>query len=268
MQSFHDHQDQLDDILQDSMAKVSLVHKQSIIKELNRRQEKKKEEMKKKRMEEEAKKQRKQRRANLREQKRLNELKEKVQKEIVMGNVLAEFTPKTKVYDIRDPAASDDGIIIIGGFVGELIITWTCLLDFIFASPANTGWVFSQELFEKYLHDLLVSDESQFPDESIIIHLQRSPEELAGDPLNADKLARSAREGRHMADFGLRFMFECSKDLVLNVEAVETIYKGLISIACTKPSELIPIPEITSDMDDDKKEEMNDQIEKVKADNE
>ena len=37
MQSFHDHQDQLDDILQDSMAKVSLVHKQSIIKELNRR---------------------------------------------------------------------------------------------------------------------------------------------------------------------------------------------------------------------------------------
>ena len=56
MQSFHDHQDQLDDILQDSMAKVSLVHKQSIIKELNRRQEKKKEEMKKKRMEEEAKK--------------------------------------------------------------------------------------------------------------------------------------------------------------------------------------------------------------------
>lgn len=41
--------------------------------------------MKRKRMEEEAKKQRKQRRANLREQKRLNELKDKVQREIVMA---------------------------------------------------------------------------------------------------------------------------------------------------------------------------------------
>ena len=71
-----------------------------------------------------------------------------------------------------------------------------------------------------------------------------------------------------MADFGLKFMFECSKDLVLNNEAVETIYKGLIGIACTKPAELIPIPEITSDMDEEKKEEINDQIEKVKADNE
>lgn len=71
-----------------------------------------------------------------------------------------EYTPRHKVYDIRDPLASNDGIIIIGGFVGELILTWTCLLDFIFASPANQHFVFTQEMFEKYLHELLVSDES------------------------------------------------------------------------------------------------------------
>lgn len=198
----------------------------------------------------------------------MNELKEKVQKEIIQAKSDEEYTPKMKVYDIRDPVANNDGIIIIGGFVGELIMTWTCLLDFIFANPAHANFVFSQEMFEKYLHELLVSDESQFPDESIIIHLQRSPEELAGDPLNSDKLARAAREGRHMADFGLKFMFECSKDLVLNTEAVETIYKGLIGIATTKPTDLIAIPEITSDMDEEKKDEINDQIEKVKADNE
>ena len=93
--------------------------------------------MKKKRMEEEAKKQRKQRRANLREQKRLNELKEKVQTQIIQAKSDEEYTPRHKVYDIRDPLASNDGIIIIGGFVGELILTWTCLLDFIFANPAH-----------------------------------------------------------------------------------------------------------------------------------
>ena len=59
-----------------------------------------------------------------------------------MGQDNQDFTPKTKVYDIRDPLASNDGIIIIGGFVGEMIMTWTCLLDFIFASPANQNFIF------------------------------------------------------------------------------------------------------------------------------
>jgi hypothetical protein len=66
----------------------------------------------------------------------------------------------------------------------------------------------------------------------------------------------------------LLFQEGVSVQFVLSPEAVETIYKGLIGIACTKPTELIPIPEITSDMDDEKKDEINDQIEKVKADNE
>lgn len=97
----------------------------------------------------------------------------------------------------------------------------------------------------------MASDESQFPDESIIIYLNRPAEELAGDPPNPDKLWKSAKEGRNMADFGLKFLFECSKDLVLNNEAIETVYKGLIGIACMKPAELIVPPDITSDMEDD-----------------
>lgn len=109
-------------------------------------------------------------------------------------------------------------------------------------------------MFEKYLHELLASDESQFPDESIIINLTKPAEELAGDPPNPDKLWKTAKDARNMFDFGLKFVFECSKDLVLNTDAIDTIYKGLIGIACTKPAELIQPPEITSDMDDDAKE--------------
>jgi len=40
-----------------------------------------------------------------------------------------------KIYDVRDPGATDDGVILIGGFMGEMIITFTCLLDYILASP-------------------------------------------------------------------------------------------------------------------------------------
>lgn len=42
-----------------------------------------------------------------------------------------------RIYDVKDPYASNDGIILIGGFVGELILTLTCLLDYILASPQN-----------------------------------------------------------------------------------------------------------------------------------
>jgi hypothetical protein len=40
-----------------------------------------------------------------------------------------------KIYDVRDPSTDDDGVVVIGGFLGELIITLTCLLDYILASP-------------------------------------------------------------------------------------------------------------------------------------
>jgi len=42
-----------------------------------------------------------------------------------------------KVYDVRDPTSGKDGVHLIGGFVGELIITFTCLMDYILANPAN-----------------------------------------------------------------------------------------------------------------------------------
>jgi hypothetical protein len=50
---------------------------------------------------------------------------------------LTEYSAKMKIYDVRDPAASNDGIILIGGFIGELILTMTCMLDYILASPQN-----------------------------------------------------------------------------------------------------------------------------------
>ena len=86
-------------------------------------------------MEEDERRQRKERRAGLRERKRLENLKEQIQNTIIAPAVMEEYSPKNKVYDVRDPNASDDGVIIIGGFIGELIITFTCLSDYILASP-------------------------------------------------------------------------------------------------------------------------------------
>lgn len=127
----------MDEMVNDTMTSISMVHKQSIVREQNKRHEKKKEELRKKREEEEERRKRKDRRNALRERKRLNDLKDNITNNILANAVQEEFSAKMKVYDVRDPAGTDDGIIIIGGFVGELIITFTCLLDYILASPAN-----------------------------------------------------------------------------------------------------------------------------------
>ena len=42
-----------------------------------------------------------------------------------------------KIYDIRETGTSEDGIVVIGGFVGELIIAFACMFEYIQASPQN-----------------------------------------------------------------------------------------------------------------------------------
>ena len=79
MQTHHDHQENIDDFLGESMRNIAISHKQSIVKELNKRQEKKKEELRKKKEEEDAKKRRKDKRAALRERDRLAKLKQAIQ---------------------------------------------------------------------------------------------------------------------------------------------------------------------------------------------
>lgn len=48
-----------------------------------------------------------------------------------------DYTTQLKIYDVRDPATTNDGIVLVGGFVGELIISFTCMLDYILADPKH-----------------------------------------------------------------------------------------------------------------------------------
>ena len=269
MQNYHDHQDQLDDVLNDSMSKIALVHKQSIVKELNKRQEKKKEEMRKKREEEEERKQRKNKRAALRERHRLEQLKEQIMNEVMNPAVQEEYAVKHRVYDVRDPLASNDGIIIVGGLMGELIISFTCMLDYILASPQHQNFTFSLELMEQFLTELLGNEENPFPEQALILHLNKELHMIAQQAdVEYEQAAMIARNTGNMADFGLRFLFEIQKDLVLSNDVIEVLYKAVCKLAMKPPTPMHPVPEATEDMDAAAKEELAETVEKVKADNE
>lgn len=61
---------------------------------------------------------------------------------------LLDYNPSVKIYDVRDPEGKKDGMYLIGGFVGELIITFTCLYDYILANPQNQHFTFSPDTVE------------------------------------------------------------------------------------------------------------------------
>lgn len=197
--------DNLDNLLNFTMRGQSRMHRESMIKEYKRREEKKKELLRQHKDKEEQKRQRKAARAAARERYRINQLLDKIQS-IAMGPPAQdEFNPATtKVYDIREPEAKRDGIYVIGGMVGELIITFTCLLDYILANPQNINFHFTQDSIEAFVRDLLITE--GFADGAITLHLNENPlkgAEGEDSGLDDDGFARFALNKKNVSDYGL-----------------------------------------------------------------
>lgn len=181
MQTYVNSQNNMDGLMNDQMTSLAKSHKAAIIKEQNRRAEKKKLEMQKKLQNEDERRLRKEKRAALREEYRLSNLQESLMTQMIQNADLQEYTPKMRIYDVRDPVASNDGIILIGGFVGEVILTLTCLLDYILASPQNQNFVFNPDLLEQFINDLLGADDCLFPDNICQMFVREGIEEFSED---------------------------------------------------------------------------------------
>jgi hypothetical protein len=121
------------------------------------------------------------------------------------GSAQEEFNPATtKIYDVREPEAKRDGIFVIGGLVGELIITFTCLLDSILANPQNINFQFTMDTVETYLKDLLITE--GFAEGAVTLHLLENPfKEAEGEEavLEDDTFARHSLKPEKVSDYGL-----------------------------------------------------------------
>lgn len=181
-----------------------------------------------------------------------------------------EYTPAHKVYDLGAQHATNDGVIVIGGFVGELILTFTCLLDYILASPANQNFMFTIESIEQFLKDLLGQEESQFPDKICTVHLQKPLDQIVTEEnLKIYELTgKSIRESENLADAGLKFMLEIQKDLVLSTDVIDVVFSAIAKIATSKPLPVQALPEVPDEAPDAEKQAINEQIEHIKAQNE
>lgn len=159
---------------------------------------------------------------------------------------------------MRDPNGKKDGIFLIGGFIGELIITFTCLLDYILANPQNQNFQFTQDGVETFLRDLLVHE--NFAEGILTLHLTRDPtikpnsgrdsklqgeeEEIERIDMDDEAFLRFSLTKSNISDYGLGFFFDVLKDLVISKEFIEVLYRVIIKAARTKLKPLLPVPEM------------------------
>lgn len=184
-------------------------HKEAISKEAKRIDDKRKEEQRIQREKEEAKRLRREARAAARERKRIIDLKNRIITELINPSQLSDiFKADThRVFDVRDPHHREGGIFIIGGLVGELLITFTCLNDYILANPSNQNFNFSSDIFRKFLRDLLVN--MNFPDGALTLHVQDKADEHSNNhskmAQNMDhiQLMKHLLTQQYIDDFGL-----------------------------------------------------------------
>lgn len=170
------------------------------------------------------------------------------------GQTHEEYNTQMKVYDVRDPDGAKDGIFLIGGFAGEMIITFTCLLDYILANPQHQHFMFGPETFEEFLKDLLLSE--NFADGILTLNVAHDPdqpqkhensqgeiEQTEPESIDDEEYMRRILERENISDYGLGFFFDVNKDLVISRNFIEILYRIIVKNVRTKAKEIQSLPE-------------------------
>lgn len=198
-------------------------HKQSIQKEYKRREEKKRLEFIAQKKKDEERRKRREQRAAAREKARVLELHKKVITSTIEPSRIEEkFEPdKMRVFDVRDPEGTGDGIYLIGGMVVEIMTTFTCLLDYIQANPQNQNFRFSYDSLIEYLKGLLLGN--NFPDGAITLHVSEKDEEdgAPAEELDEKKFLRHCLRPSTINDYGLGFFIDICKEMVISIDFID-----------------------------------------------
>jgi hypothetical protein len=252
-------------------------HKQSIQKEFKRREDKKRREFRIQKEKEEARRKRREARAAARERSRILELKKRVIAEVVEPAKIEDgfVADRIRIFDVMDPEGDGEGIYLIGGIMGEIMTTFTCLYDYILANPQNQNFHFSYDAITEYLKSLLVGN--NFPEGAITLHVAEKEEGEDGmiaTEMDEERLLRHCLTKPCINDYGLGFFFEVCKEMVISKEFIECLYRAIVKITKTQPEvakELPTVPEAKDDSTPPTEEEkaaIEKQIEEVKAQNE
>ena len=188
----------------------------------------------------EATKLRKERRNALREAYGLKKLANTIVGSIVNTCPKQEYQTGITVYDVREyHPGRESGVSVIGGFVGELLIVFTALYDYMLSNPSTAEFRFTSEAIEKFLVDWM--KECEFPEGTCVVKIK---DQLEGtevlddsgvlDPVRtANQMAVALKNPGVHEGFGLQFLLKNKKDVLINDNAIQEIFTAISKVDLT-----------------------------------
>ena len=222
----------------------------------------------------EATKLRKERRNALREAFALRKLTNNFMNNVVIPAQKTEYTPALTVYDIREYHPSrDNGVFVIGGFIGELLLVFTALYDYMLSNPANAEFKFSNDAIEKFLVDWM--KEADFPEGTCVVKLKDELEFRVTDGngvldlnVTASQFANALKNPTTHQSFGLKFLLQHKKDVLLSDMAIEEIFTACAKVNLMEGKAEKPLPEEGADNYQHLLDAANAENEQIKSHNE
>ncbi len=253
------------DMLGEMVDALAMEHRAGIEKEYKRRFAKREKEEERQQNALEGCHKRREERAKRREDKRLEELKAKLDDQIVSKGTPAEDASMAKISDVLVGDA-DKHIFAVGGLLGEMILTFSKLIEY--QTMNNPEFKLTPEMLETALQGVIEAFaksealiEIPFDKEHNFVDLVASP-----DP----KALQDALATEGIATPGLKYMLEKLQKFGVNAELATQLVTAAVKLKFRKLAEpLVPVPELPQpteeqlkDLPEEKKAEEKDRVAK------
>jgi hypothetical protein len=138
------------------------------------------------------------------------------------------------------------GIHLVGGMIGELLITFSCMMEYMHNSPAHETISFKSSDIEAYLTDVLTEE---FAENICVLRLKENLRDKLVGEKNFEEQVQEAvailSNPEIHASYGLRFLIQHSRDsLKIMPEVMEAFFRAIARIALREPRPMIEVPAI------------------------
>lgn len=192
---------------------------------------------------------RKERRNALREAVALRTLTNNFLAKTVSTSLKVEYTPTLAIYDIREyHPTKENGVFVIGGFIGELLLVFTALYDFVLSNPINAEFKFTTEAVEKFLSDWM--KEADFPEGTCVLKLKDELDLTITDDkgnvdigMSANQIGKALCSAIQHQSFGMKMLLNNRKDVLLNDNALYEVFAAIARVSLIQPKKEKPLPD-------------------------
>jgi len=144
------------------------------------------------------------------------------------------------------------GIHLMGGFIGELLMTFSCLMEYTNASPLVEPFVFKPSEMEQFLTEMITED---FTDNCCVLRLKEILKDKCSAEAPEDQRETEAvtflQDPAIHASYGLKFLIANSRDsLKIMPEVLDATLRALVRIGLKEMKPIVEVPSLDEGADD------------------